>query len=111
MDAAPDTLSVRLLGGFAVGVGVRTVDDGVWRLRKARTLVKLLALERDRRVHRDRLCRLWWPDRDGVATRNNLHQVVHAARCALATVGIDRGVVLRRDLVVLAPGRQVVVDL
>ncbi|GAA2882487.1 hypothetical protein GCM10010472_45740 [Pseudonocardia halophobica] len=110
-EAAGEALSIRLLGGFAVGVGARWVGDGAWRLRKARTLVKLLALEPERRVHQDRLCELWWPGNDGTATRNNLHQVLHAARRALGTVGVGGGIVLRRELVALAPGRPVVVDL
>ena len=37
-------MQIRLLGGFAVERGGQPVDAGAWRLRKARTLVKLLAL-------------------------------------------------------------------
>src|SRR5688500_6020235 len=37
-------LTVRLLGGFQVAVGGRPVADGAWRLRQARSLVRLLAL-------------------------------------------------------------------
>jgi hypothetical protein len=36
---------IRLLGGFEVSDGERTVAHSAWRLRKAKTLVKLLALE------------------------------------------------------------------
>jgi DNA-3-methyladenine glycosylase II len=35
---------VRMLGGFSVSVGPRTVEEGGWRLRKAASLIKLLAL-------------------------------------------------------------------
>ncbi|MFR9806864.1 AfsR/SARP family transcriptional regulator, partial [Pseudonocardia sp. RS010] len=104
-----EALAIRLLGRFEVGVGDRRVGDTAWRLRKARTLVKLLALDPERRVHQDRLAEMWWPDGDG-AVRNNLHQVLHAARRALGTVGVDHGVVLRHELVQLAPGRPVLVD-
>jgi DNA-binding SARP family transcriptional activator len=47
------TVTVRLLGRFAVVVDGAEVDDKAWRLRKARTLVKVLALEPDHRLHRE----------------------------------------------------------
>ena len=50
--AAAGTLQVALLGGFSVRVGSRAVP-GSWRLRKSKTLVKLLALAEGHRAHRD----------------------------------------------------------
>ncbi len=41
----PDAIRVRMFGGFLVSVGSRTIEEGEWRLRKAASLVKLLALE------------------------------------------------------------------
>jgi len=35
---------IRLLGGFSVASGGSPIDDRAWRLRKAKALVKLLAL-------------------------------------------------------------------
>jgi hypothetical protein len=35
---------IRLLGGFSVAVGDTVVSDRAWRLRKAKALVKILAL-------------------------------------------------------------------
>ncbi|HWN07489.1 MAG TPA: hypothetical protein VNO53_10040, partial [Steroidobacteraceae bacterium] len=49
---------IRLLGGFSVAVGDDVVADRAWRLRKAKALVKILALAPDRRVHRERLAEL-----------------------------------------------------
>ena len=46
---------VRLMGGFAVAMDDGPVADGAWRLRKARALVKLLALAPRRRLHREQL--------------------------------------------------------
>ena len=43
---------VSLLGGFSVVVNGRAVEDR-WRLRKAKMLVKLLALAPGHRLHRD----------------------------------------------------------
>jgi predicted ATPase/DNA-binding SARP family transcriptional activator len=80
---------IRLLGGFSVAVGDNVVADRAWRLRKAKTLIKILALEPDRRVHRERLAELLWPERDADAAANNLNQALYAARRALDAAGAD----------------------
>ena len=49
-------------------------------MRKARTLVKVLALEPERRLHREQAMELLWPDLTATAAQNNLHQALHAAR-------------------------------
>ena len=41
--SAPEAVRVWLLGGFRVSVGNRKVDESAWRLKKAASLVKLLA--------------------------------------------------------------------
>jgi len=46
-------MQIRLLGGFGVERDGRPLHATSWRLRKARTLVKLLALTPDQRLHRD----------------------------------------------------------
>ena len=74
---------VCLLGGFSVATEDGVVDERAWRLRKAKALVKLLALAPERRLHRERLAELLWPDRDADAAANNLHQALHAARRAI----------------------------
>jgi DNA-binding SARP family transcriptional activator len=51
-------VQIRLFGAFAVRVGGTAVPEGAWRLRKAKSLVKLLALAPDRRVHRGRATEL-----------------------------------------------------
>jgi DNA-binding SARP family transcriptional activator len=56
-------------------------------LRKARTLVKVLALEPERRLHREQAMELLWPDLTATAAQNNLHQALHAAR---RVIGADR---------------------
>jgi predicted ATPase/DNA-binding SARP family transcriptional activator len=77
------------LGGFSVAVGDNVVADRSWRLRKAKALVKILALAPERRVHREHLADLLWADRDADAARNNLNQALHAARRALDAAGAD----------------------
>ena len=73
-------VTIRLLGRFAVELDGVEVEDTSWRLRKARTLVKMLALEPGRRLHREQAMDLLWPTLDAAAAQNNLHQALHAAR-------------------------------
>ncbi|HKC28656.1 MAG TPA: BTAD domain-containing putative transcriptional regulator [Jatrophihabitans sp.] len=96
---------VALLGGFAVTVDGEPVADR-WRLRKAQTVVKLLALAPRHSLHRDVALEILWPDADPGAGTNNLHQAVHAARRVLGA----RSVALRQDVLVLAPDDELTVD-
>jgi len=77
--AASGTLHVALLGGFSVRAGSRAVP-GSWRLRKSKTLVKLLAFAGGHRAHRDVIAGVLWPGLGPAAAANNLHQALHAAR-------------------------------
>ncbi len=78
-----ETLRIRLLGGFSVSVGNRTIQENMWRLRKAAGLVKLLALSPDHRLHREQLLELLWPDLAPKAAANNLRYALHNARRAM----------------------------
>src|SRR5947207_7773910 len=85
-------VSVTLLGGFAAAVDGTTVPDTAWRLKKARELVKLLALAPGHRLHREQAMDVLWRDRAPASAANNLHQAVHVARRAL-----DAGAIAVRD--------------
>ena len=82
-------VSVTLLGGFAAAVDGTAVPDTAWRLKKARELVKLLALARGHRLHREQAMDVLWRDLAPAAAANNLHQAVHVARRALGADAID----------------------
>ena len=97
---APERVRVTLLGGFAVEVDSVAVPAGAWRLSKARSLLKLLALARGHRMHRDAVVEVLWPDLSAAAATNNLHQTLHSARRALAVAGASADVLLLRDGVV-----------
>ena len=73
-----------MLGGFRVSVGSRTVGEDGWRLRKAASLVKLLALDPRHRLHRERVMEWLWPGLDPKAAANNLRYALHVARRVLA---------------------------
>jgi DNA-binding SARP family transcriptional activator len=59
---APQRVRVTMLGGFDVRVHGVAVAAGVWRLKKARSLPKLLALVDGNRMHRDAVVEALWPD-------------------------------------------------
>ena len=105
-------MQIRLFGAFAVQVGEQLVPEGAWRLRKGKSLVKLLALSPERRVHRERATEFLWPDRAAEAAANNFHQALYVARRALEAAGAEASSVLplRDDMLALYPGGALEVD-
>ncbi len=86
-DAEGDVLRVYLLGGFHALFGSHETPMGAWKLRRARSLVKLLALAPRRQMHRERIIELLWPGQDLENPDNSLHQAIYAARHALGGSG------------------------
>jgi non-specific serine/threonine protein kinase len=78
-----EAVRVWLLGGFRVSVGSRSIGEQGWRLRKARSLLKVLALSPGHRLHREQAMELLWPDLRQEAALNNLHYALHVARRTL----------------------------
>ncbi len=79
-DTTATQLSIDLLGGFSVSVGARAIADGEWRLRRVKSLIKLLALAPKHRLHREHVMDLLWPEMEPHAAANNLHKALYAAR-------------------------------
>jgi predicted ATPase/DNA-binding SARP family transcriptional activator len=94
------TLRIRLLGGFEVS-GEHAVPEDAWRLRRAKSLVKLLALAPDRRLHREQVSEVLWPDRDQSSAANNLRQVLFTARRALGATESSAALVVRDAVLAL----------
>jgi predicted ATPase/DNA-binding SARP family transcriptional activator len=111
---APEALRIRMLGGFSVCVGTRAIEEGEWRLRKAASLVKLLALTPGHRLHRERVTDLLWPNLRPRAATNNLRQALHAARRILdpgtTKDAAERYLGRRGELLELCPGGLLSVD-
>jgi DNA-binding SARP family transcriptional activator len=108
-----ETLRLWLLGGFRVSVGTHTVEDGEWRLRKAKSLVKLLALAPSHHLHRERAMDLLWPEHGRRAAANNLSQTLHAARHALGPDDAQAAsgyLASQGEQLVLCPGGELWVD-
>lgn len=81
-DVTQGSLRLRLLGGFAVERDGRPLTT-TWRREQARSLVKMLAMAPGRRMHREEIIDVCWPDVDVDAGRRNLRVTLHAARHAL----------------------------
>src|SRR5580765_4530750 len=97
---------VNLMSGFMAAVDGVPVPERAWRLKKARELVKLLALAPGHRLHREQVMDVLWPDRGPAAATNNLHQAVYVARRALDAHAIE----VRDEVLQLAADVEVDVD-
>ena len=111
-DRGAEVVRVKLLGGFSVSVGSRTIRQDEWRSKKAVTLVKLLALAPGHRMHRERAIDLLWPDSARSRASNNLRQVLHAARRVLdpSSGSRERYLGLKDEQLFLCPEGQLWVD-
>src|SRR5215204_2890781 len=109
---SPESVRIRLLGGFSVSVGSRTIEGSAWRLRKAASLVKLLALSSGHRMHREQVMDILWPELGTRAAANNLRQVLHVARRVFDPdpSAASRYLSLKGEQLALCPGEQLWVD-
>ena len=105
-----EAIRIRLLGGFEVSVGARTIEEGAWRLRKAANLVKLLALAAGNRLHREQVMYTLWPELGISAASNNLRQTVHSARRTFDLSMGSRYLASRDESLVLCPESSLWVD-
>lgn len=93
MPATHDGLELQLLGRFQLSrAGHVLLDDG-WPRRKARALIKVLALTPERSLHRDVVFDLLWPKLRPAAASNNLRQTSHQIRLVLAGAGLDGAII------------------
>ena len=101
----PQVIRIELLGGFRVWVGPEVIGEDKWHLRKARSLIKLLALSPGHRLHREQAMDLLWPELDPKAALNNLHHALHIARRTLEpSAGAASGYLhLRGESLALSP--------
>ena len=101
---------VWMLGGFRICVGSRTITQDAWRLRKAASLIKLLALAAGNRLHREQVMYTLWPELGISAASNNLRQTVHTARRTFDLSMGSRYLASRDESLVLCPESSLWVD-
>src|SRR4029077_1003137 len=95
---------ITLLGGFSVHVDHGPVDPSAWRRRHASSLVKLLAVSPGRRLHRERVMDLLWPELSPDEAAPRLHKAAHYARRAMDD---PRSLALAGETVALFPDREI----
>src|SRR5690606_6904090 len=95
------------LGEFTVTVGGREVGANQWTRRHASGLVKVLSLAPGRRLHREQLIDMLWPDDTVDEAVPKLHKAAHFARKA---IDVPDAIVLRDDHVQLCPDHDVDID-
>jgi DNA-binding SARP family transcriptional activator len=110
VDHKPEALRVRMLGGFSVGVGSRTIGQDEWRLRRAAALIKLLALAPNHRLHREQITEKLWPHLGRRAASNNLRRTLHATRRVLDPSESSRYLASEEGWLTLCPAGELWVD-
>jgi DNA-binding SARP family transcriptional activator len=78
-----DSVQVRLFGAFAMAIDGRPVDLGAMRPRP-RAVLRFLALNAGRPVHREVLQETFWPEADPETGAKSLHVALSALRRELA---------------------------
>ena len=76
----PPRLRCCLLGGFRLQRGEKWLTAEQIHLRKARDLLKLLALAPNHRLHSEHLLEMLWPERSPQAAAHNLSQTLYTLR-------------------------------
>src|SRR5215208_6701518 len=113
-----EVVRIALLDGFRLWIGPRLIEEDRWRLRKARSLLKLLALAPGHTLHREQVMETLWPGVGMHKASNNLHQIVRALRRALepsalatsSAAACSSYLLLRNEQLTLCPDSPVWVD-
>src|SRR5713226_1221431 len=79
----PPAVQVFVLGGFKVVVRSQVLPEHAWRRKTARQLFKILLSRPNRRMTRDEVIELLWPESDPDAASSNLRSTMFALRRAL----------------------------
>src|SRR6266700_734088 len=116
-NSAP-ILRVYLLGQFRIerynGNEWSAIDSRAWHRRRARALLGCLLSNPGRRLGREQVMELLWPDLDLDVAANRLHGAVHELRQILEPEierpAASRLLRMERDILELADQRHVLVD-
>jgi len=108
------TIWIRTFGGFRVWRGDQLIDHQSWKREKARELLELLVLNRERWLHRDQINEILWADTpvENAANYlkvvfNSLNQVLEPERPRGAqTFFVER----RQERYRLNPNARIIVD-
>ncbi|HET9475968.1 MAG TPA: hypothetical protein VFP63_00615, partial [Dehalococcoidia bacterium] len=97
-------LRMSLLGRFEVRAGGDVIIDEAWHHRNAKALLKLLAVQRDRALHREQVLEAFWAGLNPSAAAANLRKILFDLRAEFTARQLRAQVVKVADeLVVLSP--------
>ncbi len=106
-----DELRLYMLGRFEVRSGEHTLIDASWPRAKAKTLVKLLALQTDRSLHREQVLDTLWGHLKPKAAAANLRKNLHYLRTELRNGSRQPELIESSgDLLVLLPDVRLDID-
>ena len=104
MQTVDAGLRMFLLGRFEVRAGDELVIDQAWHHRNAKALLKLLAIQRNRYLHREQVLDAFWSTLDPSAAAANLRKILFDLRAEFAARRVtDPVVTIADDMVVLSP--------
>jgi DNA-binding SARP family transcriptional activator len=91
---SPD-ISAHLLGELRVAF--RDCPVEMWSSGRGRAVFEYLVVNRHRKVRRDRLMSIFWPEVSADAARNSLNVAIHGLRQSLRAAAGDTAVVIHQD--------------
>lgn len=104
VQAGDAGLRMFLLGRFELRAGGDLIIDEAWHHRNAKALLKLLALQSNRSLHREQVLDAFWASLDPSAAAANLRKILFDLRAELTARRVTAEVVtIADDMVVLSP--------
>ena len=100
----PPRLRCCLPGGFRLQRGEKSLTAEQIHLRKARDLLKLLALAPNHRLHSEQLLEMLWPERVPRAAAHNLSQTLYTLRPKLVELDPSARLEFEDECLVLRAG-------
>jgi len=93
-NVTPD-ITAHLLGELRVAFQDRPVE--MWSSGRGRAVFEYLIVNHHRKVRRDRLMSMFWPEASADAARNSLNVAIHGLRQSLRAAVGDTAVVIHQD--------------
>ncbi|MEZ5444798.1 MAG: BTAD domain-containing putative transcriptional regulator [Gammaproteobacteria bacterium] len=93
--AGDASLGVYCLGSFRVFHNGVLIEE--WSSLKGLAVLKYLVAHHGRKVNRETLMDVFWPEADAVAARRNLHQAIYSLRKSLRGHACDRQYILSHE--------------
>lgn len=111
---SPEGLRIQLLGDFQISVNSRAIANQDWPLRKARSLMQLLALAPGHQRSGEQVIESLWPGTEPEKALNSLHRTLYVVRRVLeperANGAASSYLIWQDDRLVLGPPDSLWID-